>query len=420
MFFAPFDFIEDPAMVRTSVLASVAALAVMASPLAAQDISAARQALFQQMLADPANREVMTQYARLAVQERDFEGAASTLERLVDLEPLNTTARVELAIAYFALGSYAVAEYHLVAAQTSGTLTPEQAAQVARYRDASADRDDRSDYSGRLQVGYAFADTTGEEGSFVNGAVDWRVDLGDAHATQWVTEFAFSTYEPGDGSINARTSARLRTGPEFRIARDAYGPRLQPYIEIGHFSNDDTLPGDYYSVALGAAYANPINERFTVYADLSAGREYARNTGDADFEFAEFDLGVTYRPSRDTRFRLQGTLEDREAVDSATADEFSTASVRLSVQHAFDPGFQALPNRWVTGAFAEIGQSERTLAGTVTEFEENSYGAFLRAFVFEDIFIETAAAQVMEDTTTGGGTTTRDDMIYTVQIGWEF
>ena len=408
-------------MFRAPILASAAALTLLAAPVAAQSSGpdAQRQAVFQQMLADPANRQLMRDYARLSVQARDFEAAAATLERLVDLEPNNTAARVELAIAYFSLGSYAVAEYHLAAAQASGTLTPAQSAQVARYRDEAQDRDDRSDYSGRLQIGYAYANTSGEQGAFVNGGVDWRLDLGNADVTQWVTEFAFSTYQPGDASINSRTSGRLRSGPEWRLTGDAYGPRLQAYAELGWFQNDNLLPGDFTSWGVGLAYANPLNERFTVYADLATGREVARNAGDSDFSFHEFDLGVTYRPSRDTRVRLSGTFGAREALGAGTPLEFTEASVRLAAQHAFDVGWEYLPNRWIAGAFAETGETERVLSGATTTFAEQSYGLWLRAFVFEDIYLETAAAQVQEDTS-GAVTGTREEMIYTVQVGWEF
>ena len=408
-------------MFRASLLASVAALTLFSAPLAAQNTAAdaQRQVVFQQMLADPANRQLMRDYARLSVEARDFEAAAATLERLVDLEPNNTAARVELAVAYFALGSYAVAEYHLTAAQNSGTLSPAQSAQVARYRDETQERNDGSEFGGRLQVGYAYAETTGEEGAFVSGFVDWRIDLGNADVTQWVTELAFSSYQPGDASLNERSSARLRSGPEWRLTGDAYGPRLQAYAELGWFQNGQ-LPGDYQSFGAGLAYANPINERFTVYADATAGREYAIDASDADLDFYEFDLGVTYRPSRDTRIRLSTTVAERSAVDTANDFELSEASIRLAAQHAFDVGWDYLPNRWVAGAFAEAGEVEQTSSGTVTDFEEQSYGVWLRAFVFEDIYIETMAAQVYEDATTFGFTTTREEAIYTVQIGWEF
>lgn len=409
-------------MLRAPLLASVAALTLITAPAAAQDTGAEtqRQAVFRQLLVDPANRQLMQQYARLSVQARDFEAAAATLERLVDLEPGNTTARVELAVAYFALGSYAVAEYHLAAAEASGTLDPAQTAQVARYREEAQDRDDGSDYSGRLQVGYAYADTTGEQGAFLSGAVDWRIDMGDADVTQWVTEFAFSTYQPGDTSINTHSNARLRSGPEWRLAGDAYGPRLHAYAELGWFQNDDVLPGDYTSWGVGLAYANPLNERVTVYADLTAGREAALNAGDVDFNFHEFDLGVTYRPSRDTRLRLSGTWASRADAAAATSIDFTEASVRLAAQHAFDVDWDNLPNRWVAGAFAEMGMREQTNTGVTTDFDDHGYGLWLRAFVFEDIYIETAAARVSEDALTGGITTTREELIYTVQVGWEF
>ncbi|ABD54593.1 tetratricopeptide repeat protein [Jannaschia sp. CCS1] len=407
-------------MFRAPLLASVAALTLISAPLSAQTVDAQRQAVFQQMLSDPGNRELMRDYARLSVEARDFEAAAATLERLVDQEPENVSARVELAVAYFALGSYAVAEYHLAAAEASGALAPAQAAQVARYREEAQDRDDGSAYSGRLAVGYAYADTSDESGAFVSGSVDWRLDLGNANVTQWVTEFAFTSYQPGDASINGRNVARLRTGPEWRLSGDAYGPRLQAYGELEYFQNDDLLPGDYTSWAAGLAYANPINEMITVYADLSTGREVANDAADADFDFTEFDLGITYRPSRDTRLRLSGTWNTRNQVDAATPFDFTGSAIRLSAQHAFDIGWEALPNRWVVGAFAEAGQLERNDAGTITEFDEQSYGVLLRAFVFEDIFIETAAAQVNEDTLSGGTTTTREEMIYTFQVGWEF
>lgn len=407
-------------MFRAPLLASAAALTLMSAPLAAQTADAQRQAVYQQMLADPGNRSLMQDYARLSVQARDFEAAAATLERLIDQDPENVSARVELAVAYFALGSYAVAEYHLAAAQATGALTPAQATQVALYREEAQDRDDGSAYNGRIAVGYAYADTSGESGAFVSGSVDWRLDLGNADVTQWVTEFSFTSYQPGDSSINERNVARLRTGPEWRITGDAYGPRLQAYGELGFFQNDSLLPGDYTSWSAGLAYANPINEMITVYADLSTGREVARDPADADFNFTEFDLGVTYRPSRDTRLRLSGTMYTREEVDAATPFDFTGASVRLSAQHEFDIGWESVPNRWVVGAFAQTGQLERNDAGTITEFDEQSYGVMLRAFVFEDIFLETTAAQVTEDTLSGVTTTTREELVYTVQVGWEF
>ncbi len=409
-------------MLRTPLMACAAALMLTAMPVSAQSTTteADRAAVFQQMLADPSNRDLMRRYAQMSVALRDFEGAAATLERLVDLEPQNTSARVELAIAYFALGSYAVAEYHLAAAQASGALSPDEAARVARYREEAAERDTGSDYSGRIAAGYAWTDTAGESGAFVTGSVDWRLDLGDAHATQWVTEFAFSTFQPGGSSVNERTNVRLRTGPEYRIAQDAYGPRLQPYVELNWFQDDDLLNGDFQSWSLGAQYVNPVNERITVYADAQLGRLTSTSTGGTDFDFHEFDLGFTYRPSRETRLRLTGSWSERTEVDDATPDTITSASLRLSGQHAFDPAFQDLPNRWLVGGFVDVAEVESVIGGATTMFDEQRLAVWMRAFVYEDIYVEGSAAQVMQDATTGGVTTTTDETILTVQVGWEF
>lgn len=396
----------------------------LSTPALAQsgDVAAQRQAVFQQLQTDPANRELMRAYARLSVQMRDFEAAVSTLERLLDLEPDNTAARVELAVAYFALGAYAVAEYHLTAAEASGGLTPEQVAQVARYRAEAEERGDGSEYSGRVAVGYAWTDSAGDSGAFVSGSLDWRIDLGDAHVTQWVTEFAFATYDPEDGSLNGRSNGRLRTGPEFRLSRDAYGARLQPYVEFGWQRRDVFLNDDFNSWAVGLAYANPLNERFTVYADLALGREMAVNGTFGDYDFHEADLGVTYRPSRDTRFRLSGTLGERRQIDVTFPTTTTEASVRLTAQHAFDPGFQDLPNRWIVGGFAEVAQlNEGTGFFFDADTDRESYGLWMRAFVFEDIYVEAAASQITEQVSFGSFTSpATDETVYSLQIGWEF
>jgi tetratricopeptide (TPR) repeat protein len=101
-------------------------------------LEAERAAVFARMLDAPADRALMAQYARLSIQLSDYEAAAATLERLIDLEPANATARLELATAYFAMGNYPLAEFHLNAATASGALTPEQLASAEAYRGAAA------------------------------------------------------------------------------------------------------------------------------------------------------------------------------------------------------------------------------------------------------------------------------------------
>ena len=413
-------------MFRAPLLASVAALSLLTTPLAAQqsgELAAQRDAVFQQMLADPANRSLMQQYAQLSVQMRDFEAAAATLERLVDLEPTNTAARIELAIAYFALGSYAVAEYHMATAQSTGQLSPDQAARLARYQAESVERGDGSELDGRIEAGFAWPQESGDSGTFFNANIDYRFDLGDANVTMWVTEFAYTGYQPQEDSQIARQTARLRTGPEFRIGGDAYGPRLQPYLEVEWQERDEFFAVGYTSYAVGAAYQNPINERFTAYADLQFGRANADNQFGADYEFHEASVGLTYRPSRDTRFRINGWLEEQREVEGAAfSAPFTTtfSGVRVSAQHAFDPNFNVLPNRWVVGGFAGYELIDRQSNFSDTEIDETTFGAFVRAFIYEDIYVETAYARVARDNVTNGFASAIDENIFSVQLGWEF
>jgi hypothetical protein len=68
-----------------------------------------------------------------------------------------------------------------------------------------------------------------------SGALTWSLDLGDANATEWVTQIGLSTYQIDAGpgaSTSDRQSLRLRTGPQFQLTGEAFGPRLQPYVEL--------------------------------------------------------------------------------------------------------------------------------------------------------------------------------------------
>lgn len=410
-----------PAMATALALCVGALLAGV--PAAAQQggsLGAERDAVFAQMLQDPANRDLMRRYAGLSVQLRDFEAAASTLERLLDLEPGNVGARVELAIAYFALGSYEIAEYHLAVAQGAGGLSPEQAAAVARYRAETAARAGGSDLRGRVAIGAAVPDAGGEGGLFLSGAVDWRIDLGDANATQWVSEFAYSGFRPGEDSLEERQTARLRTGPEIRIAGDAFGPRLRPFLEVEWVEGDPlTLTGETTRAA-GLSLSVPLGPLLTIDAEVSAGEARPASGFIPDYRLREARLGATYRPTRDTRIRLTAWRGEEEEFDTFFPITTTIAGARLSAEHAFDPGIGRAPNRWVLGGFAGRERSDLDDGFFAREIVEDGYGLWLRAFVVEDVYLELGASQLARETTNFGFTTTEEENVFTVQIGWEF
>ncbi|MEQ8366144.1 MAG: tetratricopeptide repeat protein [Roseicyclus sp.] len=400
----------------TSACVALGLCCMLTAPITASaqsaDLETQRQAVFTRLFASPADPDLMLQYARLSVQLRDFEAAAATLERYVDLYPADAGARLELAIAYFSLGAYEVAEYHLAAVQASGGLSPDQAARVADYQGEADARGGPNQFSGHVAIGRAWTDEADDSGTFGSARLEWRFDMGGRNADEWVTEFAYSSYMPGEFSFNGRQVARLRTGPEFRLTGDAYGPRLQPYVEAETFRDDSFGFGDYNSLAFGIAYQNPHNAYWTSFADFQVGRAEVL-ISDAEFDFRDASLGLSYRPSRETR--LRGSLRWRD--EQSPGLDVRTRGVRVEAAHMFDLGqAEMLPRQWEVGGFFDSSRTEEDFGFFTDEFTEVAFGGSLRAFVTDHVFIEARATDMERDT---GGFTQRE-RVYALQIGWEF
>src|SRR5687767_5620647 len=72
-------------------------------------LTAEYEALFKQILANPANLDANFRFAEVSTQIGDFEAAIGALERIVFYNPNLPRVRLELGILYFRLGSYAMA-----------------------------------------------------------------------------------------------------------------------------------------------------------------------------------------------------------------------------------------------------------------------------------------------------------------------
>ena len=213
-----------------------AILLVTAAPTLAQTNAAAlesqRQAVFDELFRAPADPALMLEYARLSVQLRNYEAAAATLERLLDIDPGNSGARFELAVAYFALGSHDVARYHFDLAAAAGTLPPAQLERLTDYQQINEGRDLPSTLTGFIALGGQQIDggATDETATIGRFGLTWRQDMGGANANYWLTEFQAAAFS--GGALVDRQSVALRTGPVFRLTGTAFGPQLQPYLEL--------------------------------------------------------------------------------------------------------------------------------------------------------------------------------------------
>jgi tetratricopeptide (TPR) repeat protein len=83
------------------------------APAAETSLEERYERAFQEMFADPANLDKAFDYARFAIQMKDFEGAISTLERMLLINADLPRVRMELGVLYFRLGSFEVAKGYL-------------------------------------------------------------------------------------------------------------------------------------------------------------------------------------------------------------------------------------------------------------------------------------------------------------------
>ena len=97
------------------------------------DVEARREVLLQQMLARPNDLDVAFEYAQLSAKVGDYEGAISTLERMLIYAPNTPRLQFELGVLYYRIGANDVARSYLEQAAANPALPPSVAQQVRLY-----------------------------------------------------------------------------------------------------------------------------------------------------------------------------------------------------------------------------------------------------------------------------------------------
>jgi Tetratricopeptide repeat len=97
------------------------------------EIEARREALLRQMIARPSDLDLAFEYAQLSAQVGDYEGAVSTLERMLIYAPNTPRLQLELGILYYRLGAYEVARSYFDQALANPSVPPSVAAQIRLY-----------------------------------------------------------------------------------------------------------------------------------------------------------------------------------------------------------------------------------------------------------------------------------------------
>jgi hypothetical protein len=115
-------------------------------------LEAQKDQLFQQMLANPANLDVVFAYANVSAQLGDNEAAVSALEQMLLFNPNLPRVDLELGALYFRMGSFDVAQSYFDKAAAANPPA-EVKQRIAEYQALIAQQQSPSRWSGSLFFG---------------------------------------------------------------------------------------------------------------------------------------------------------------------------------------------------------------------------------------------------------------------------
>ncbi|TKA98354.1 tetratricopeptide repeat protein [Cereibacter changlensis] len=393
-------------------LAGLAAGLAMTVSAEAQDtrgeVAEARARAFERLYAAPQDRRAMLDYARLSVAARDYEAASSVLERLVALEPGNAEARLQLAIAYFALGSDAQASRQLTLLQAQPGVDPALSARAADYGRAADARNRVNSVSGVARLGTGWASDPDSANLEAGVTLTWRRDLGPKQ--DWVTRLAMFGSLPDASDRQTAYRFDLRTGPEFRPADTAIGLRLQPYAGLSR--SRDSFGARRESEGVGLLVQRPLGQRAMILADLGF-QSVTRDDGGPSGEGAVIDLLAQYRIGE--RVTLRGRLRHEALEEDGRDERERLAMVEVVHDLGVDP-FGA--GRNLQGTLA-LGwqEAERRQGGTVSR-ETEFASLTLRGYVDATRFVDMSLGRSERDA--GFGSSARNVDWVSIRLGWEF
>lgn len=103
------------------------------SARAAEATEQRREALLQEMLARPNDLDLAFEYAKLSADAGDYEGAISTMERMLIYAPNTPRIQLELGILYYRLGAYDVSRSYFEQVLAHPNVPPDVANKVRLY-----------------------------------------------------------------------------------------------------------------------------------------------------------------------------------------------------------------------------------------------------------------------------------------------
>jgi hypothetical protein len=295
------------------------------------DLEAKYDSAFQEMFADPADMDKAFAYARLAIQMRDYEGAISTLERMLLVEANLPRVRMELGVLYFRLGSFEVARGYFQEVLAAKSVPPVVTERVNSFLAKIEEQTSRHKYKATVFAGIRHQSNANAGPSTTRVRVlGLDVDLD----TTFTNKPDFDNFQ----------TIRLTHGFDLGIE-----PRVDIESELVLYRANQATQ-DQVDTSVAQMKSGP---RFVVDPDIARGldiRPYARwdfvNLADRQY-YVGFGGGVdgNYALGPATRLSMDASLIQRNHNNSASNPTLTDlngprGTVSVSLAHALSPSLR--------------------------------------------------------------------------------
>ena len=228
------------AMGEASPSLAAGGTSVAVQRLGPPEVEARRDALLKQMIARPSDLDLAFEYANLSAQAGDYEGAISTLERMLIYAPNTPRLQLELGILYYRLGAYEVARSYFEQALANPSVPPNVAAQIRLYLQQLALAADPPAFS-----------------ATIFSAIRWESNANSGPGTQNVTlngfDFTLDQNSVGHSGWSALNIGTLHYGYELK-----QGDRIEfdalVYSTAYFDSKLKDIDLDFFEVTLGPSF----------------------------------------------------------------------------------------------------------------------------------------------------------------------
>lgn len=384
------------------------ALLLLAAAVVHPAVAQTREQAFAAMMADPNNPDHMLRFARLAIEDGDYESALATLERFVDIYPEDQDARFELAAAYFALGADEAALYHIQIYQRRATLNASEKTRADGFEKEIDGRGQRLNFGGSMEGGMVLRSDSGQVGVSAALSLDASYALAGPQSHDWRTSLRLFGLRYGPGPNDDVNRMVLRTGPSFSLDGTAFGDRLQPYFE---FQTVETGEDQAISWGAGLSYSRPINPKVGFFSDLQLARVEDHNDNSDSTAFTG-QVGFTFRPQLDRTFRLSL----HRLTDASDFEPDSQRSgIRLGYSRNFADPITPFGARNSLGSFVRYDLDETDGAA---DDEVWSWGVNFRTQFESKFYVDLGVNGYRR--IGGDSDSIEDDTLFNIGAGWEF